>query len=161
MLPSTFVWMDALPLTPSGKLNRRALPPPDSRQQPEDVYAPPETDLQKQIATIWNQVLGIEKIGIDSNFFNIGGHSLLAMQVISRLSDSLNLDIPLRLMFEKPTVRGFAEAVTDLQTGAKERHLPRLVPVRQPDAPSINLEQLTDEEVAALITGLLVKDNAP
>ncbi|HEX8921342.1 MAG TPA: phosphopantetheine-binding protein, partial [Pyrinomonadaceae bacterium] len=161
MLPSTFVWLDALPLTPTGKLNRRALPAPDSsRPQLDDVYAVPETELERQVATVWSQVLGIEKLGIDSSFFNIGGHSLLAMQVVSRLSDSLNLDIPLRLMFEKPTIRGFAETITRLQTGTSERNIPRIVPVRQPDASAIELEQLTDEQVDALISGLLAKGGA-
>jgi acyl carrier protein len=157
MVPSTFVWMDALPLTPSGKLNRRALPAPDSsRLHLDEMYAPPETELQRQIAAVWSQVLGVEKIGLDSNFFNVGGHSLLAMQVISRLNDALNLDIPLRLMFEKPTIRGFAEAVNGIRAAADERTGPRLVPRREEEA-DINLEQLTDEQVNALLSGLLAK----
>jgi len=72
----------------------------------------------------------------------------------------LNLDIPLRLMFEKPTIRGFAETITRLQTGTSERNIPRIVPVRQPDASAIELEQLTDEQVDALISGLLAKGGA-
>jgi SAM-dependent methyltransferase/acyl carrier protein len=161
MVPSTFVWMDALPLTPSGKLNRRALPAPSSASiYADDVYAAPETELHRQIAAVWSEVLGIEQIGIDSSFFNIGGHSLLAMQVVSRLSDSLNLDIPLRLMFETPTIRGFAEAVVGTLAGAGERHVPPLIPTRRKGEPDINLEQLTDEQVAALINGLLVRNGA-
>jgi amino acid adenylation domain-containing protein len=160
MVPSTFVLMDALPLMSNGKLNRRTLPSPDSsRLHLNEVYTPPETELQREVATVWNEVLGIEKPGIDSSFFNIGGHSLLAMQVVSRLADSLNLDIPLRLMFERPTIRGFADAIIDLRTDASKRSIPRLVPVRPKDA-AINPEQLTDEQVTALIKGLLVKDNA-
>jgi len=161
MVPSTFVWIEALPLTPTGKLNRRALPPPNaSLPHLDDVYIPPATDLQRQIAATWSQVLGIEKLGIESSFFNIGGHSLLAMQVISRLSDSLNMDIPLRMMFEKPTIRGFAEAIIDMQTGAKQRNGPRPIPVRNQAKSSINLEQLTDDQVEHLISGLLAKGGA-
>jgi amino acid adenylation domain-containing protein len=161
MVPSTFVLLDALPLMPNGKLNRRALPSSDSSHpQMDDVYTPPETELQREVATTWSQVLGIEKLGVDSSFFNIGGHSLLAMQVVSRLSDSLNLDIPLRLMFERPTIRGFAEAITDLRTGASQRNIPRIAPIRPQSSPTINPEQLTDEQVTALIKGLLVKDDA-
>ena len=161
MVPSTFVWIEALPLTPTGKLNRRALPPPDaSRSQMDDVYTPPATDLQRQIAATWSQVLGIEKLGIDASFFNIGGHSLLAMQVVSRLSDFLNMDIPLRLMFEKPTIRGFAEAVNDMETRAKQRSVPRPIPVRNQGKSTINPEQLTDAQVEQLISGLLAKGGA-
>jgi amino acid adenylation domain-containing protein len=161
MTPSTFVWLDALPLTPSGKLNRHALPAPDSSgADSDDLYSPPETETQRQIAAVWSEVLGIGQIGIDSSFFNIGGHSLLAMQVVSRLSDSLNLDIPLRLMFEKPTIRGFDEAVAGMKGGEGERNVPPLIPTKKAQ-PDINLERLTDEQVAALINGLLARDGTP
>ncbi|HET7286763.1 MAG TPA: methyltransferase, partial [Pyrinomonadaceae bacterium] len=160
MIPATFVWMDTLPLTATGKINRAALPEPDSsRLRLGEVYAPPETELQKQIATVWSEVLRLEKIGIDSTFFNIGGHSLLAMQVISRLNDSLKLEIPLRLMFEVPTIRRFAEAVGELQAAAKERSAPPIVPLRRHTASEeIDLERLSDEQVDALLSGLLTRD---
>jgi hypothetical protein len=82
------------------------------------------------------------------------------MQVVSRLADSLNMDIPLRLMFEKPTIRGFAEAVNDMQTGAKQRSVPRPIPVRNQAQSTINLEQLTDDQIEHLISGLLAKGGA-
>lgn len=161
MIPSTFVWLDALPLTPTGKVDRRALPSPNSgRNDPTDVYAPPKSDLERLIASVWSEVLGIEKIGIDSNFFNIGGHSLLAMQVVARLSDSLNLNVPLRLMFERRSIRGLAEAISSLQTAAKQPAIPRIVPAQRQETSAIKLEQLTDEQVAALLNRLIARGEA-
>jgi len=164
MVPAAFVWLEALPLTANGKLDRRALPAPAdaARLSSSAAYAAPETELQRQIEEIWNHVLGINNISIDSSFFNIGGHSLLATQVVSRISDSLNFDIPLRLMFEKPTIRSFAEAIAALQTSTStsKRNAPRLVPVGSRNDSEIDVEQLTDEQVDALITNILAKGGA-
>jgi ubiquinone/menaquinone biosynthesis C-methylase UbiE/acyl carrier protein len=161
MIPSTFIWLDALPLTPTGKLDRHALPAPNSvRNDPTDVYAAPKSDLERLIASVWSEVLGIEKISIDSNFFNIGGHSLLGMQVVARLSDSLNLNVPLRLMFETRSIRGLAEAISSLQTATKQPAIPRIVPAPRKDTSAIKLEQLTDEQVAALLNRLIARGEA-
>jgi hypothetical protein len=158
MIPTTFVWMDALPLTPHGKLNRRALPPPDlDRGEDHTSYAAPETPLHQQIADIWKAVLGIEGFGIDANFFNIGGHSLMATQVVSRLGDLLNLNIPLRLMFEMPTIRSFADAVSGLQQGG-ERAIPPLPSARHAEA--VDLAGLTDSEVDLLLASLVSRSGA-
>jgi amino acid adenylation domain-containing protein len=158
MIPTTFVWMDALPLTPHGKLNRRALPPPDlDRGEDPTSYAAPETPLHQQIADIWKAVLGIEGFGIDANFFNIGGHSLMATQVVSRLGDLLDLNIPLRLMFEMPTIRSFADAVSGLQQGG-ERAIPPLPSARPAEA--VDLAGLTDSEVDLLLASLVSRSGA-
>jgi acyl carrier protein len=115
MVPAQFVWMERLPLTPNGKLNRRALPAPDQQRQDQTgAYISPRGELEEQIASIWSEVLGVERISVETNFFTAGGHSLLATQVVSRLSDALQLEIPLRLMFERPTISGLAESINSL-----------------------------------------------
>ena len=91
MIPSIYVTLAAMPLLPNGKLNRRALPPPD-RQRPklESLYAAPRTPVEVELAEIWAKVLELDQVGINDNFFDLGGHSLLATQVISRVIKSLS-----------------------------------------------------------------------
>jgi acyl carrier protein len=111
MVPGDFVFMDQLPLTPSGKVNRLALPPPDSSDS-EDLYEEPQGPVEKVIAGIWEEVLGRKRVGASDNFFEIGGHSLIATQVISRVKEVLGVEVSLRQLFEEPTVRGLAQAIT-------------------------------------------------
>jgi amino acid adenylation domain-containing protein/FkbM family methyltransferase len=112
MIPSVFVMLDALPLTPNGKIDRRALPAPkDVQREAEQVMAEPRTPVEELIAGVWAKVLGAERVGINSNFFDLGGHSLLATQVITRLREAFRLDIPLRTIFEAPTVAGLAKSL--------------------------------------------------
>ncbi|MDQ3898237.1 MAG: phosphopantetheine-binding protein, partial [Actinomycetota bacterium] len=75
------------------------------------TYVPPQGELEEQVAAVWSEVLGIERIGAETNFFDLGGHSLLATRVVSRLSAALEREVPLRLMFEKPTVSALAQAL--------------------------------------------------
>ncbi|WP_016952818.1 non-ribosomal peptide synthetase [Anabaena sp. PCC 7108] len=103
MIPSGFVVLESFPLTTNGKIDYRALPAPDFSAN-QSNYVAPRTPIEEIIANIWIQVLKVEKIGIDDNFFELGGHSLLATQVISRIRQSFNLEIPLRLLFECPTI---------------------------------------------------------
>jgi amino acid adenylation domain-containing protein len=119
MVPAQFVWLERLPLTPNGKLNRRALPPPgQQRQEQTGAYIAPRGPLKEQIAAIWSQVLGVKQISAEAKFFDLGGHSLLATQVVSRLSEALQLEIPLTLMFERPTISGLAEVIEALRATA-------------------------------------------
>ncbi len=109
MIPSTFVTLERLPLSPSGKVDRQALPAPDPVPITDaDVTALPRTGLELTIATIWAEVLGVSRIGVDDNFFHLGGHSLLAIQVVSRIRRIVAVDLPLRALFEQPTVAGLA-----------------------------------------------------
>lgn len=115
MIPSFFVLLKALPLTPNGKLDRDVLPPPDPKSRYEITYIEPKTDTEKKIAEVWQKLLSVEKVGLDDNFFNLGGHSLLATQMISRLRAAFEIDLPLRSVFDNPTVAALSTFVTERQ----------------------------------------------
>jgi amino acid adenylation domain-containing protein len=112
MVPSTFVAMDAFPTTANGKLDRRALPAPDgSRPSLEREYEVPETPVEEILATIWMEVLGVEQVGRHDDFFDLGGHSLLAVKMLSHVQERFDVDLPLHVVFEHPTM-GELAAVT-------------------------------------------------
>jgi len=126
MVPSAFVFMDALPLTPNGKVDRSGLPMPEFVHRTE--FIAPRTSMEDNIAEIWAEVLGLERVGIDDNFFELGGHSLLATQVVSRLRTYFNCDIPLRTLFEAPTVEGLAAMIIRQQASqVSETEMERLL----------------------------------
>lgn len=121
MIPSKFVFLEALPLTPHGKVNREALPEPgEDRTYLESEFVPPTSDIEVGLATIWSEVLGNSNIGIHDNFFNIGGHSLLAARVITRIQNKFTLQIPLRVLFEHPTILGQANYIEEELKGEEE-----------------------------------------
>ena len=112
MVPAAFVILDKLPLTPNGKVNRRALPAPDrSNPELEATFEAPRTPVEQALAEIWAEVLKLERVGIRDDFFELGGHSLLATQVISRVRQALRVDLPMRSLFDGPTVAELAEKV--------------------------------------------------
>jgi acyl carrier protein len=116
MVPASFVFLDSLPLTANGKVNRQALPLPDqSRPELEQAFVAPQTSLEQVIAGVWREVLGTEQIGVNDNFFELGGHSLLATQVVARLSEAFEFELPLRTMFEAPTIAGLAASMAQLE----------------------------------------------
>ncbi len=109
MVPATFVLLDKLPLTPNGKIDRRALPEPVlSTTARGGTFIAPRTQTEEMVAGIWMRVLGVEQLGVEDNFFELGGHSLLATQIVTRVRASFKIDLPLRLLFEKPTVASLA-----------------------------------------------------
>jgi acyl carrier protein len=117
MLPAHFVMLDALPLTPNGKVDRKALPVPgEARTELETAFVAPQTPAEAQLAKIWQEVLKLDQVGIHDSFFELGGHSLLATQVLSRVHRALEVDVPLREFFEKPTVAGLADLVERHET---------------------------------------------
>ncbi|MEP7008816.1 MAG: non-ribosomal peptide synthase/polyketide synthase [Acidobacteriota bacterium] len=119
MMPSVFVRLAALPLTPNGKVDRKALPSPDFEMGA--AATPPRTPFEKQVAAIWEEVLGVAGIGVESHFFALGGHSLLAMRLASRLRETFGLDLPLRAIFEASTLGLFAARVeAALAAGSEE-----------------------------------------
>lgn len=126
MLPTAFVPMTSLPLTPAGKVDRRALPAPGNTRPPlEAEFTAPQTPLQIQTARIWSEVLGVQPIGLHDNFFELGGHSLVAIQVIARLREQLRVEVSLAEFFAHPTVAELANLLSEMTSQ---------LPVRDTDA---------------------------
>jgi acyl carrier protein len=123
MLPSVFVTLDTIPLTPNGKIDKKALPIPDGVSR-EVEYIAPRTPSEEIIANIFATVLNQQNIGINDNFFSLGGHSLLATQLISRLRLAFNVEIPLRAVFESPTVTQLDIAIAQLRSQERGLILP-------------------------------------
>ena len=122
MVPAQWVVLERMPLSPNGKLDRRALPKVDAVAM-QARYLAPETELQQQIAGIWQDILLVERVGLGDNFFDLGGHSLLATQAVSRINAQLGIDVALRLIFETPTLAEFAQAVLQSRGGLSEEGL--------------------------------------
>ncbi|WP_406367115.1 amino acid adenylation domain-containing protein [Streptomyces sp. NBC_00645] len=112
MVPSLFVELEKIPLTANGKLDRRALPDPETGAA-TDAYIAPRSETEETIAEVWGQVLGLDKVGVEDNFFDLGGHSILAVRLISRLQAEYDLDLPVRVAFERPTVAQLAVEIED------------------------------------------------
>jgi acyl carrier protein len=124
MIPSYFTQVQTIPLTASGKLDRRALPRP--RIDPGTAYSPPRDELEKKLAAVWSELLGLGDqtggaVGIDSNFFRLGGHSLKANALVARVNREFNVKLPLAQVFQAPTIRGQAQCIREL---GEERHQP-------------------------------------
>jgi amino acid adenylation domain-containing protein len=112
MVPFAWVSLASLPRTPNGKINRAALPPPtEAALSTHNVDQSPRTALEAALLAIWSEILKVDKIGIYDNFFDLGGHSLLAIQILSRTRDELSIELPVRILFESPTIVDFAAAI--------------------------------------------------
>ncbi|MDY7091406.1 MAG: amino acid adenylation domain-containing protein [Acidobacteriota bacterium] len=116
MVPSTFVSLDALPTTSSGKVDRKALPEPERARSRRAPFVAPRDPVEEAVAEIWREVLRLPEVGVHDNFFELGGHSLLATQVTSRIFESFGTELPLRRLFAEPTVAGLSTAVREAQT---------------------------------------------
>jgi len=127
MIPSAFVALEAFPLSPNGKIDRKALPKPEYGGDTEE-YVAPRTEIEEQVAAIWGKVLGRERVGLHDDFFSLGGHSLLATRVVSRIRQAFGIELPLRAMFEAPTVGQLAKRVDELLSSGKET-VPSILPV--------------------------------
>jgi acyl carrier protein len=115
MVPSAFVPLDRLPTTPGGKVDRWALPEPDwSRPELEAKYVAPRTESEEALAEIVRELLGLDRVGVYDNFFDLGGHSLLATQFLARIRELFEVEVPLRAVFERPTVASLAVTVEEL-----------------------------------------------
>ncbi len=115
MVPTAFVALGSLPLTPGGKLDRRALPEPDANGTgTDDTYMAPATPVQERLAGIWGKLLGVERPGLRDDFFEAGGHSLLAMRFVARVRNAWSIELPIRALFEQPSLGGLAERVEAL-----------------------------------------------
>lgn len=131
MMPGAFVLLDAMPLGRNGKIDRKVLPEPDMSTQGNRDFLPPQNPTQEILAGIWKEVLGLDRVGIRDNFFERGGHSLLAVQVLSRIRQCFGLEIPLRRVFEAATIEALEQVVEEVLTE--------------------QLENLSDEEAEALL----------
>jgi amino acid adenylation domain-containing protein len=144
MIPAAFVRVEALPLTANGKLDWRALPRPDQiTAEMLKGYVAPHSAVEKALAGIWGEVLGIERIGIHDDFFELGGHSLLATRLISRLRDAFEIELSLKSLFKAPTVAGFAATVLEKR--------PDRVMIEQTAELLLNVVLLSDEEVESML----------
>jgi amino acid adenylation domain-containing protein len=142
MVPAAFVMLEAMPLTSGGKIDRRALPAPEAAAVSPD-YVAPRTPLEEEIARIWRRVLQTERVGIQDNFFEIGGHSLLATQIISQLREQFCVELPLRRLFEAPTIEGTARLIAAQQAAhASEDEMAALL---------AELESMSEEEVRKML----------
>ncbi len=131
MVPTCYVMLDQMPLTPNGKVDRRALPAP--QEEDVEVAARPLNPLEEIVAGLWAEVLGLQNVGAEDNFFDLGGHSLLATQVVSRVRNSLGVEVPLRTVFANPTVAGMCEEIRQQQgTTVKPAVQPRAAGIEIP-----------------------------
>lgn len=144
MMPSSFVVLNELPLNANGKVDRRALPAPDSAQYTtEETFIAPRTPEEKTIAEIWAEVFDGRSINVEANFFELGGHSLLATRVISRIREKCGVELPLRLLFDSPTIAALASHLAAAQTSQTEAS--RIAEMLD------TLASLSDEETKTLL----------
>jgi amino acid adenylation domain-containing protein len=145
MLPSAYVLLDAIPLAPHGKIDRHALPAPDSsRPDLDEAFVAPRTPAEATLAQIWSEVLGIAQVGVYDNFFALGGHSLLATQVMVRIRESFQVDISLRALFDAPNVAGLTQLIVHDQLAlADDDELAFLL---------AEMEQLSDSDALAVLS---------
>ena len=173
MVPTTWAVLESLPRSLSGKLDRRVLPLPQKIPLAASTLVPPRTPTEVKIADLWRHVLGLKEVGRYDHFFELGGHSLLAVQIISRLRKELQVEIPLRIIFDAPTVAQLAEHVDAASRAGENHHGPVPAPgsLRRGEMPLSHsqsriwyMHQLSPESAAYNIsapirfTGLLHKE---
>jgi acyl carrier protein len=143
MVPSAFVELDELPRTPSGKIDRLALPEPDvaASARAEDFVAP-RTPMEEKVAAIWIDVLNVKQVGIHDDFFALGGHSLLATQIVAQIRTDLAVDLPLHSLFTSPTVESLSAAIVELIGDDTDAETLAVL---------AELEGMSDEEAARLL----------
>ncbi|MCT8343393.1 non-ribosomal peptide synthase/polyketide synthase [Photorhabdus kleinii] len=129
MVPSAFVRLDAFPLTPNGKLDRKALPVPGEDAFSRQIYAAPQGEIETALVAIWCELLGIEKISRHDNFFALGGHSLLAVRVMNRIMAILGVELPLTVLFNSPSLAALAQAIQAWLDKQDSTVLPAILPV--------------------------------
>ncbi len=142
MMPAAFVQLDALPISPNGKIDRGALPSPDAVAR-EKPFHGPRNPLEEVLAGFWADVLGLAQVDIHDDFFDLGGHSLLATQVVSRVRESFRVDLPLRRIFETPTVAELAESMlADEASGARVERTAEIL---------LQVAAMSDDEVETML----------
>jgi acyl carrier protein len=149
MMPGAIVVLEELPRTPSGKIDKLALPDPDAASAKAIEYIAPRTPLEQELARIWEQVLGVERIGAEDDFFALGGHSLLATQVVARVRSDFAVELPLHSLFTYPTVASLAAEMVDMMGATEADETDRLM---------AELEGMSDEEAQRLLAHDLSPD---
>jgi acyl carrier protein len=144
MIPSAIVVLVSLPRTPSGKVDRLALPDPADVAAPASEYIAPRTPMEVAVATIWNKVLGLDQVGVNDDFFSLGGHSLLATQVVAQVRSDFAVDLPLHSLFSYPTVESLTEEIVRMMGDAGGDETAKLL---------AELEGLSDEDAERLLAG--------
>jgi hypothetical protein len=146
MVPGAIVLLDSLPKTANGKLDRRALP---DAQLPRLSYRPPQSDSECRLAALWQELLGLERVGLDDNFFELGGHSLLAMKLAGRIRQSAGVELPVRRIFETARLDAMAAEIDGLQRAAGGT-----ADVQRELADALaQLQELSADELQALLAG--------
>jgi len=141
MIPSAFVQLPRLPVTPNGKIDRRALPSALAVGPAPSNFAAPRTPIEALLADIWAAVLGLDQVGIHDNFFELGGHSLLATSLVSRVREAFAIELPLRCLFESPTVAELAEQVERSRGMASRLHATPIVPAARDERCQLSFAQ--------------------
>ncbi|HEX2644713.1 MAG TPA: phosphopantetheine-binding protein, partial [Thermoanaerobaculia bacterium] len=147
MVPAAFVFLDALPLTPTGKLDRRGLPAPDrARREGTGAIAPPRTPTEEIVVEIWREVLALDQVSVEDGFFDLGGHSLLATQALARVQQAFGVEITLRELFRNPSAAALSARIDErLGSAGPEDDLASLLD---------ELDGLSDEEARARLEAL-------
>jgi len=141
MVPTAFVILESLPMTPSGKINRRALPAPERREGNEGAYVAPRTAIEEIVVGIFEEVLKQDRVSVSDNFFEIGGHSLLATQVVSRVRNAFEVEIGVRSIFEEPTVEGLGRRIEEAMRAGEKDEAPPLVRVSRSERLPLSFAQ--------------------
>ncbi|WP_163973487.1 non-ribosomal peptide synthetase, partial [Myxococcus sp. CA018] len=141
MVPSAYVVLESLPLTPNGKVDRKALPAPDAQGPKAAHFEAPRTATEEKLASIFAEVLNVERVSVDEDFFELGGHSLLATQLVSRVRESFQVELPLRDVFESPTVEKLALRLGHAQVGGLMPQAPPLKRVLRQGALPLSFAQ--------------------
>jgi acyl carrier protein len=142
MVPQAFIILEALPLMANGKVDRRSLPKRSWAKSGTRGDQAPRTPTEEAIAEIWGRILKVERVGVDDNFFELGGHSLLATQAMSRIRQTFRVDLPLRTIFEVPTVSALAAAIANQPLNGNAAAAERLLR---------DLDEMSDEEAERLL----------
>jgi hypothetical protein len=151
MVPARFVELEQLPLTANGKVDRRALPEPKA-VEPARSFTAPRNPTEETLLRIWREILGRNSFGIHENFFHLGGHSLLVTQMISRIGKALQIELPVRAVFEAPTISGLAQALNgNSSADARAGGIPRRIRRAQAERWLTQLGNLSDAEVERLL----------
>jgi acyl carrier protein len=148
MIPEAFVILDALPRTANGKLDRIALPIPETGGVETTEYVGPRTPVEETLVTIWESLLHSKQVGVNDDFFQLGGHSLLAIQLVTRIREALGIEVSLRSIFDGPTVAGIAETIAAINESDEQTATPHLQSLEAGDT---ELAHLSDADVESLL----------